>query len=140
MLEKLREWLSGLLGKKPSYTGVFRMKAHFVPLHAFSHRNDKVELVVLLENDTPKEKLVSLTVKLPSKGLIGFNPITTHKVQEKKVGRIEPGGKREVRFVIYTTNQTAKGEYPVEVTTYLHYLDYDKIEGEVRKVVKLKVV
>ena len=139
---RILESVKAIFGKKEVKKdyGAVRMKARFVPLHAFKHRDDKVSLIVALSNETQTERLVSLEVFVDPKAFLGFNPTCTHKKTEKKLGVLKPGEVREVQFTIYTTNQTKEGEYDVHVNANIHYLDYDKIENQIKKSLKLKVV
>ncbi|MEM2948492.1 MAG: hypothetical protein QXL47_01230 [Candidatus Anstonellales archaeon] len=126
--------------EKKEEQGAVRMRAKFVPLHAFKHRDEKISLIVSVSNETPSEKLVSLEVFIDPKAFLGFNSICTHKNAEKKLGMLKPGETREEHFTIYSTSQTPAGEYDVRVNANIHYLDYDKIESQIKKSLKLKVV
>ncbi|MGB9719068.1 MAG: hypothetical protein ACPL06_00535 [Candidatus Anstonellales archaeon] len=136
------ENIKGMFGKKESVEqhGAVRMKARFVPLHAFKHRDGKVSLIVNVSNETPTEKLVSLEVFIDPKAFLGFNTTCTHKNAEKKLGTLKPGETREEHFTIYSTSQTKEGEYDVRVNANIHYLDYDKIESQIKKSLRFKVV
>jgi len=136
------ENVKAMFGKKEAKEehGAVRLKARFVPLHAFKHRDQKITLIVSVSNETQSERLVSLEVYLPQKALLGFNSTCTHKSAEKRLGVLKPGETKEEQFTIYSTAQTAVGEYDVHVNANIHYLDYDKIESQIKKSLKLKVV
>lgn len=120
--------------------GAVRMKARFVPLHAFKNRDEKVSLIVSVSNKTPTEKLISLEASIDPKAFLGFNATCTHKRAEKKLGMLKPGETREEHFTVYSTSQTKEGEYDVHVNMSIHYLDYDKIEDQIKKSLKFKVI
>lgn len=120
--------------------GGVRMKAWFVPLHAFKGRDEKVSLIISVSNETPTEKLISLEASIDPKSFLGFNPTCTHKRAEKKLGILKPGETRQEHFTVYSTSQTKEGEYDVHVNASIHYLDYDKIEDQIKKSLKFKVV
>ncbi len=136
------ENVKGIFGKKEAgeQHGAVRMKARFVPLHAFKHRDEKISLIVSVSNETPAEKLISLEVFIDPKAFLGFNPTCTHKNAEKRLGILKPGETREEHFTVYSTSQTKEGEYDVHVNASIHYLDYDKIESQIKKSLKFKVV
>lgn len=117
-----------------------RMKAWFVPLHAFKNRDEKVSLIISVNNKTPTEKLISLEASIDPKAFLGFNTTCTHKRVEKKLGILKPGETRQEHFTIYSTSQTKEGEYNVHVNATIHYLDYDKIEDQIKKSLRFKVV
>jgi uncharacterized membrane protein len=117
-----------------------RVSINFTPFRLAAMRDGSVNLIVRITNTTKDVQLVSFEVLLPKQEMIGFDPTALNKYIEKKVGEIAPNETKEVAVTIWGTNQTKANNYPVEVTVYSHYLNYDKVINYVKKKAILRVV
>ncbi len=118
----------------------FRVSTSFLPLRLSAMKANSVNLVVRLTNITNDSQLVSVDVLLPRKELVGFDPACINKMTEKKVGEVQPGETKEVSIPVWASNQTAAGDYMLDISAYAHYQDYNKVYASVKRKTSLRVV
>ncbi len=112
----------------------------FIPLR-FSPKADKyVGMVITVENRSEEPKLLSADVVIKTQGQLGLDPSAVHKKGIKKIGRLNPGEKKEVMVKIYALPTAQPGEYEIDLYLNEHYLDYDKILARWKKEATLRVI
>ena len=114
----------------------FGIKTSFRPFRLSAHRNEKVDLILVISNPGGKSKLASLTVAV-SNGL-GLNSTGLKRTDEMRVGEIGPGEEKEITIEIYGSSQTKEGNYRIGVVVYEHYRDYQHVINSVKKIVELR--
>jgi uncharacterized membrane protein len=72
--------------------------------------------------------------------LLGFDQACINKSVEKRAGELKAGESIEVPITIWANSQTKEGNYPVGVTVYSHYRDYDKVLSYSKKRTSLRAV
>jgi len=118
----------------------FMVSTSFLPLRLSAQKSNSVNLVVRLKNITNDPQLVSVDVMLPRKELLGFDPACINKMTEKRIGEVAPGETKEVSVPVWANNQTAAGDYGLDVSVYAHYQDYNKVFSSVNRKTSLRVV
>jgi len=118
----------------------FRLSSSFIPLRLTAQKANSVNVVLKLRNITDDKQLVSIDILLPREKLLGFDPACISKSIEKRVGEVGPGQTVEVSVPIWANNQTAAGDYPMNITAYAHYQDYNKVYASVNKLISLRAV
>lgn len=112
----------------------------FIPLR-FSPKVDKyVGMIITVENKSDESKLLSVDVIVKTPGEVGLDPSAIHKKGIKKIGKLNPGERKEVMVKIYALPTTQSGEYDIELYLNEHYLDYDKILARWKKDATLRVI
>lgn len=117
----------------------FKVSLSFLPLRLSANKKNSVNLIVKVTNPSKKEKLVSVDALLPSNSLLGFDKMCINKSIEKRTGTLKGGETREINIEIWANSQTDRGDYPVEVRVYSHYLDYKKVINYLKKKTTLRV-
>jgi len=118
----------------------FRLSSSFIPLRLTAQKANSVNVVLKLRNITDDKQLVSIDILLPREKLLGFDPACISKSIEKRVGEVGPGQSVEVSVPIWANNQTAAGDYAMNITAYAHYQDYNKVYASVQKLISLRAV
>lgn len=118
----------------------FNVVTSFSPVRLSARKDNMVRMIIKLTNTTPEPQLVSVDILLPKKELIGFEPTCINKHMEKKLGEVKAGDSVELVIPIWGSNQTRDGNYPMELTAYSHYINYDKVLNYVKKRITLRVV
>jgi len=118
----------------------FKVSVNFAPVRLSAMRESSIRMLIKVTNLSNEEQMVSADTLLPRNGLIGFEPACISKHNEKKIGKLGVGETTEVAIPIYSTNQTKEGNYPFRVVVYSHYLDYDKVIGQVEKNGEIRIV
>ncbi len=118
----------------------FKVAMSFSPLRLAAMKDNKVNLVIRITNISGDSQLVSVDVMLPRGQLLGFDPTCINKAMEKKLGQLRPNESTEVMLPIWGNNQTKEGSYPIDVTVFSHYLDYNKVLHSVKKSTMLRIV
>lgn len=117
-----------------------KLMVSFLPVRLTAMKENRINMIVKLTNQTDQEQMVSLDILLPKNGLVGFEPTCINKHGEKKLGKLAAGETKEISVPIYATNQTKPATYPFKVVAYIHYLDYEKVLNQVSKMGELRVV
>lgn len=118
----------------------FAISTKFIPIRLSAMKEGKIGLDVKIKNNTPEKQLVSIDALLPKRVLLGFDPTCINKHVEKRMGELEPGETKEMSIIVWGSNQTKDGDYPMKLTFYSHYLDYKRVLNYMEKMVKIRVV
>ncbi|MDD5022968.1 MAG: hypothetical protein PHU63_02260 [Candidatus ainarchaeum sp.] len=118
----------------------FVVSTKFLPIRLAAMKEGKIGLDIKIKNNTGEKQLVSVDALLQNHAMIGFDPTCINKHVEKRVGEIEPGETKEITVMIWGSNQTKDGEYPIRLTFYSHYLDYKRVLNYMEKTVTVRVV
>lgn len=116
------------------------MSIRFLPLRLAAKKDNRIDMIVKITNESAEKQLLSFEASLPQKEMLGFESTVIHKQAEKKLGMIEAKASTEFSVPIYGTTQTKAGSYTVNVTAYMHYVDYNKVINYVKRPVSLRVV
>ncbi|MEW6528562.1 MAG: hypothetical protein AB1391_01590 [Candidatus Micrarchaeota archaeon] len=115
------------------------MSIRFLPLRLAAKKDNRVDMIVTITNKTNEKQIVSFEALLPKTEMLGFNNTIIIKHAEKK-GVLEPNARTEFAIPIYSTTQTKEGNYTINVSAYVHYLDYSKIINYIKRTISLRVV
>jgi len=118
----------------------FRVSTLFIPLRMTAKKANSVNVVVKLKNITNDPQLVSVDVLVQKDKMLGFDPACISKSLEKRVGEVGPGETKEISIPVWANNQTAAGDYPLDITAFAHYQDYNKVYASVNKKISLRAV
>ncbi|MFH1785580.1 MAG: hypothetical protein ABH842_04065 [Candidatus Micrarchaeota archaeon] len=139
--------LDSILGKDSSVeappkasSNPFSISIGFVPLRLSAHNKSSVDLVVKIKNTSHSPQMVSVDVLLPKATMLGFDPACINKAAEKRLGELQPGDTVEAHLTMWSNNQTKQGNYPIEVSVYSHYINYDKVLNYVKKNTSIRAV
>ena len=129
-----------LFGKKalPLGSAMYNLKVTMHPIRLPSHQHDFVDLEMELTNNTEKELLTSVVLRVPS--ALGFDGTALSHEREIRLGMLQPLEKKHLKVRAYSTQRTPKGNYPIEIFAISHYRDYAYIINEVKKRLELRVV
>ena len=142
-------FLDDILGNEkestPSSEGIGRsvnpleVSMYFTPLRLSANRANSIELVVKVRNISAENQLVSVDAVLPRNCMIGFDPSCINKTAEKQAGELKPGQSVVVNIPVWANNQTKSNSYELAITAYHHYRHYDKVMGNVKRSLTLRV-
>ncbi|MFH2101084.1 MAG: hypothetical protein ABII71_03280 [Candidatus Micrarchaeota archaeon] len=118
----------------------FKITTGFHPLRLGANKRNSANLLVRITNLTPDSQLVSVDVALLKNPMLGFEATCLNKNVEKRVGQLKAGESTEVAIPVWANNQTNSGNYPMEVTVFAHYQDYNKVLSYMKKAAALRVV
>lgn len=116
------------------------MSVRFLPVRLVAKNDNKVDMIIRITNESEVKQLVSFEALAPKGQMLGFDSTVINKNYEKKLGYIDPGANVEFAATIYGTTQTKPGNYEFDITTYVHYLDYNKVINYVKRKIVLRVV
>ncbi|MEW5955385.1 MAG: hypothetical protein AB1626_02490 [Candidatus Micrarchaeota archaeon] len=128
-----------LFGKKegPREGSIYTIHTELHPFRLYAHKQDFVELEVILKNVFEKELLTSLVVVVP-KGL-GFEQSALSHQREIRIGQLGAGEEKHFKIPVWASQRTEKGTYVLRVFAISHYHDYAYVLNEARKDVRLRV-
>ncbi len=116
------------------------LSVRFLPLRLAAKKDNKVDMIVRLTNETGEKQLVSFEALAPKRDMVGFDTTIMSKHYEKKLGYLEPKASAEFAATIYGTMQTKPGNYTIDVIAYVHYINYNKVINYVKRKVSLRVI
>ena len=114
------------------------VKTEIYPLRASLRKKDKWELIVELENEDAKEKMLSIQVDLPQ--VANFSTVGLSRNYLKQVENFKAGGKAQFKMPIYISSYARTGEYSGKVKVIEHFLDFDHVERTYTKEVPFRIV
>ncbi|MFA5381693.1 MAG: hypothetical protein WC356_00880 [Candidatus Micrarchaeia archaeon] len=120
-------------GSKP-----LTINTQFRPYRLNAHKNETVDLIVIVKNNDSKKNLISVVGKCPDK--LGFGSPGLSKTEQKKLGELNPGEERTVVFKVQGNSNTSANDYPIGLLVYSHFRDYEHIENAAKKIVTLRAV
>ncbi|MFP3949667.1 MAG: hypothetical protein ACLFUZ_01055 [Candidatus Micrarchaeia archaeon] len=118
----------------------FKISHKFSPLRLKAHQDSKVDMTVKVVNVSGSKQLVSSDVILPKGKKVGFDVTYMNKHHEERLGELEDGESKSFTITIHGGPVTARGEVPVKITAYAHYLNYRKVLEETSKTAKLRII
>lgn len=118
----------------------FNVSLKFLPLRLSANKRNSVDLLVKVTNMSPEDHLLSVDASLGGNIMLGFDQACINKAIEKKAGELKSGQSVELPITIWANNQTSEGNYPIDVTVYSHYIDYDKVLSYTKKSTSLRAV
>ena len=118
----------------------FNVTIAFAPLRFSAKAKSSVNLLVKVKNLSASPQLVSVDVLLPKDAMLGFDPACINKAAEKRVGELKAGATIEVHIPMWSSSQTKEGNYPLEVTVFSHYINYEKVLSYIKKSTAIRVV
>ena len=129
-----------LFGKKPApvLSNPFDLSFSFHPLRLNGHKQDYIELSIVLKNTSTEEQLASLTVTVPH-GL-GFEQSGLSQEREIRLNYLKPTEEKRFKVNVYSSQRTRPGEYAVKMYAASHYRNYGYVANELRKEFFLRVV
>lgn len=144
----LFDWLLGKGKKEPETaeeapaggSAPFKISHKFSPLRLKAHQDAKVNMTVKIRNISGSKQLVSADIILPKGKKIGFDVTYMSKHHEERLGELEDGESKSFPVTIHGGPVTTRGEVPVKITAYAHYLNYRKVLEETSKTAKLRVI
>ncbi len=141
----LFDWLTG--GKQaeddtpPSGGGKpFKIKYKFSPLRLKAHKDSKVNVLISVTNTSGAKHLVSVDLDLPKGNKTGLDVGSTQKHHEARLGEMDNGQSKKFSVTIHGNPATKRGEFPIKITAYAHYLNYSKVLEQMSKTVKLRII
>ena len=132
-----------IFGKKDAASDItkgspYLVSTELVPYRLYARRNSSSTLIVRVKNVTKDILLTSIVGELPAK--IGFDEMSLSRQREQRIGEVQPGEQKEIKFNIYGNVGTDAGEYTMRITTIAHYRDYSHVLNAVKKSVAVSVV
>jgi len=142
----LFDWLTG--GKRsdeevppaPRGRAPFKIAYKFSPLRLKAHKDSKVNIVVTVTNTSGAKHLASVDLELPKGQQTGLDVGSSQKHHEARLGEVEAGESKSFSLSIHGSPMTKKGEIPIKITAYAHYLNYKKVLEQTSKTAKLRVI
>ena len=132
-----------LFGKKDAATDItkgppYSVSTELVPYRLYAKKSSSATLVVKVRNLTKDVLLTSVVAETP--GNIGFDEMLVSKQREQRIGEMQPGDSKELKFNLYSSMASDAGEYTLGLTTIAHYRDYGHILNAVKKRVTIDIV
>lgn len=132
-----------MFGKKDSSADVTKavpyvLSTELVPYRLYAKKSSNIMLRVKLKNVTKDVLLTSLVAVLPNR--LGFDEMVLSREKESRVGEMQPGEEKEVKFSIYSSVGSDAGDYTINLTAIAHYRDYGHVLNAVKKRIQLSVV
>ncbi|MGV8176184.1 MAG: hypothetical protein ACP5NX_00065 [Candidatus Bilamarchaeaceae archaeon] len=118
---------------------VLYVNTELKPLRLTAMQKSKVYLLVTVKNTSSETQMVSVDINIPGGALLGFDEMTLKKKAEKRINEIQPGETKEIPVVIYSSNQTKAGSYPIDMGIYTHYQTFEKVLTSANRRVVLRV-
>ena len=143
----LFDWLSG--GKKdeaqdemaaPKGAKPFKIDYEFSPLRLKAHKDSKVNMIVSLKNTSGAKQLISVDLELPKGNTTGLDVMSNQKHHEARLGEVNAGDTKKFSVTIHGNPTTKRGDFPIKITAYAHYLNYNKVLEQMSKTAKLRVI
>jgi uncharacterized membrane protein len=116
----------------------YRIATEMVPYKLYANKGSSASLMVRIKNVTNEILLTSVVAELPNQ--LGFDEVGVSKQREIRVGELAPHEEKEVRFDIFSSLNSDKGEYTLMLTAIAHYRDYGHVINAVKKRTTLNVV
>ena len=120
-----------------SHETVYKLRCELHPMRLVAHKNEFVELDVVVENASDQEMLTSLVAVAPK--TLGFDRTGLQHERELRLGMLRPGETRSVKLQVWSNQRTEAGDFPLKVFAISHYRDYGHVLNEVRKDLTLRV-
>ena len=141
----LFDWLTG---EKESGDNVpaprgkkaFKLEYKFNPLRLKAHKDSKVSIIVTVTNTSGAKHLVSVDLELPRGNATGLDVGSSQKHHEARLGEMDSGQSKKFSVTIHGNPTTKRGEFPIKITAYAHYLNYNKVLEKVEKTAKLRII
>ncbi len=132
-----------MFGKKDSASDItngppYSVATELVPYKLYAKKNSSATLVVKVKNLTKDVLLTSIVAEVP--GHLGFDEMMISKQRELRVGEMQPGEGKELKFNLYSNLGSDAGEYTLTLTTIAHYRDYGHVLNAVKKRVTVDIV
>lgn len=118
--------------------GVYSLDYNFHPFRMNANKNESIRLNMKIKNESQKELLTSVIVRLPE-GL-GFDNSGISKAKELRMGELEPGEIRDVKVDIFGNYRTSPGNYNLILECVSNYRTYGYEMEKIKKNVLLRVV
>ncbi len=118
----------------------FNVTIAFAPLRLSAKNKSSVNLLVKVKNMSDTPQLVSVDALLPKDAMLGFDPACINKATEKRVGELKAGATIEVAIPMWSSSQTKEGNYPLEITVFSHYINYEKVLSYIKKSTAIRAV
>ena len=142
----LFDWLTG--GKQsdnevpptPRSRAPFKIAYEFSPLRLKAHKDSKVKIIISITNTSGAKQLTSVDLELPKGNKTGLDVGSSQKHHEARLGEIGAGESKRFSVTIHGSPMTKKGEIPIKITAYAHYLNYKKVLEQTSKSAKLRVI
>jgi uncharacterized membrane protein len=132
-----------LFGKKDSASEItkgppYSVSTELVPYRLHAKTSESAMLNVKVRNLTKDILLTSVVARVPGK--LGFDEMVMQKEKEQRIGEMQPGEVKEIKFLVYSSLGSDAGAYNVTLTTFAHYRDYGHVLNSVKKDIQISVI
>jgi hypothetical protein len=114
------------------------LASYFNTIRAIAGQKEPVILEIVIRNDEPDSKLVSLLVKIPFS--LGFDSTGLMRETRRRLGYLKAGDEKRVPLPIYCKPNIKEGSYPIEVRLQIHPDKYDRVLKEFQHKTELRVI
>ncbi|MGI0100653.1 MAG: hypothetical protein ACREBH_02965 [Candidatus Micrarchaeaceae archaeon] len=132
-----------IFGKKNSASGAaqgppYSVSTEMIPYRMYAKTKSSATLVVKVTNLTKDVLLTSVSAETPNH--LGFDEMVVSRQHDIKVGDVQPGETKELRFGLYSSVGSDPGDYTLTLTTTAHYRDYTHVLNKITKNVKVSII
>jgi hypothetical protein len=116
----------------------FSLATELTPYKLYAKKSSSAVLAVRIKNVTKDILLTSVVAEAPNK--LGFDEMVVSKQRELRVGEMQPGEEKELKFNLYSSVGSDAGEYTLNLTAIAHYRDYAHVLNAMKRKVEISVV
>ncbi len=115
-----------------------KISTSFYPIRIVEGKPEPVVLTVYLKNNSEKDLLASMLLKIPFS--LGFDKIGLEREKVKRIGTIKAGAEKAIPIMLYPKYNIKEGEYLIKIKVFEHEERYDKTKAVYEAETKLRVI
>ncbi len=129
-----------LFGKKeaPLEGKIYGIRLAVHPMRLTAYKSSVATFTIDLSNNFTSSQLTSVIIVLPKS--LGVDQSALSNSKEIRLGEIAPGGVKNLKVDLWSTQRTKPGDYKLEVYVISHYRNYAYVLNEIKKEFRLRVV
>ncbi len=114
------------------------IRTEIFPLRASLKKKDKWELIIELENEEGREKIISLEIDLPTAA--NFSTVGLSRSYGKQIDSFRAKGKAQIKIPVYISNYAKAGNHSGTIRVMEHFHDFDHVERTYTKIIPFRIV
>ena len=109
----------------------FKLITEFMPYKLRANMRSSASLSIRLRNVTSEPVMSSVVVEVPRQ--LSLDQTGLQKQKEVRIGTLAPNEEKEARIDVFSDTGTDKGEYTINITSFIHYRDYGHVLNAMKK-------
>ncbi|HLC92681.1 MAG TPA: hypothetical protein VJH23_03160 [archaeon] len=114
------------------------VKTEIFPLRASLKKKDSWELIVDLQNEDPKDKMISIQIDLP--GVANFSTVGLSRNYLKQVESFRASSRAQFKLPVYISSYARTGNHMGKIKVMEHFNDFDHVERSYAKEIPFRIV